>query len=555
MPGRVTPLSVLVHNPGTTPFGGNLQLHRSTGVASRPGAQLVRPCFLAPGSSRWVQFYPHIADNGQTWVLKWGRRLSERTEITAPRLGAPATVLLAASDTVLGARSKFKMFPDELFPPSVAATDALHAVLLDHMPRWGSQTQEAFADWVRCGGIVHVLRTPQGGAPAFRGRLAFLNSEHTRLRHGAGTVVQHATGAAQSSPGKLARTWPTPKLRTAEAPTVFAFDNSVLMALGRAIQPRHRWGIIHFLTLTYVLLATAVHYLLFRRTRGYATALGWTLALIVVFSAALGAVGRQGYGTHSTALSLAYARPVGDAEYNVTQWTSLFVRKGAAYELTHQSPHNLYATCEQHETVNAAIISGRDGRIVADIPQCSKRTFLHRGRMQGHALNVQILECRRTERLDGLRLNANADVVGTLLEAYAFCDGRFYELDGNSEGELALTRRKGTPNPMSIDEFLAPEKLGSAHLMGLSLSDETENWDADIRKIFQAILPSVIARAQGGTAAFRHYVETLPVAGQPRNVELFLFAAAPAGFKLMPEGFAQETGYTLYHVTLPLPED
>src|SRR5579864_6090604 len=56
-------LSVLVTNPQGRPFERTLELRESVTSGSTVGAALVEDVYIAPNSSRWVQFYPYVNDN------------------------------------------------------------------------------------------------------------------------------------------------------------------------------------------------------------------------------------------------------------------------------------------------------------------------------------------------------------------------------------------------------------------------------------------------------------------------------------------------------------
>ena len=89
--GRATPhsfnlLSVLVMNNGPTPFDGKLELCESIGGGRRVGAVLAEDLYVAPNSSRWIQFYPYVKEAYEEWWLQWGRRVGERSDVPRPVL-------------------------------------------------------------------------------------------------------------------------------------------------------------------------------------------------------------------------------------------------------------------------------------------------------------------------------------------------------------------------------------------------------------------------------------------------------------------------------------
>jgi len=165
VPGRFNLLSVLVVNSSDTPFDGTVNFYKSHGLGDRVGAIYPTPCYLSPLTTRWLQFYVFIDNPYDQWRLEWGRGPDDHHDLDPPKWGPPAQVLLSDSETVLSAVSGFKQFPDELFPPTVAATGGLDSLLLDHAPHWEPAKRQAFLNWLRAGGNVHLLMGADGRYP------------------------------------------------------------------------------------------------------------------------------------------------------------------------------------------------------------------------------------------------------------------------------------------------------------------------------------------------------------------------------------------------------
>src|SRR5450631_1541927 len=132
VPGRFNLLSVLVANPDAAPFDGTVNYYKSRGLAERVGAVYESPCYLSPMTTRWLQFYVYIDNRYDQWRLEWGRGPDDHHDVEAPKWGPPARVFLSDSGAPLDKVSAFKQFPEELFPPTVAATSGLDSLLLDH---------------------------------------------------------------------------------------------------------------------------------------------------------------------------------------------------------------------------------------------------------------------------------------------------------------------------------------------------------------------------------------------------------------------------------------
>jgi len=136
VPCRVNLLSVLMVNPSEVPFNGKVVLRKTDGAGQTVGGQHVQPCFLSPGASRWIQFYPYTNREEERWILQWRDGGRGRIELPVPRLEAPALVILSQSGNFLQGWAGIKSLPDDLFPTSVAATDGLDSVVLDYAPKW-----------------------------------------------------------------------------------------------------------------------------------------------------------------------------------------------------------------------------------------------------------------------------------------------------------------------------------------------------------------------------------------------------------------------------------
>jgi len=135
VPERFNLLSVLVANNSTEPFDGVVTLQKNQGLADAVGAAYEQPCYVAPFTERWIQFYPYIGMENN-WRLAWGKHRDEQASVDTPKQGPPARVFLFDPDNPIAAHSALRLFPDHLFPTSVAAADGLNSVVLDHAPRW-----------------------------------------------------------------------------------------------------------------------------------------------------------------------------------------------------------------------------------------------------------------------------------------------------------------------------------------------------------------------------------------------------------------------------------
>src|SRR5215469_7079634 len=386
VPDRFNVLSVLVVNSSMTPFDGTVNLFKTRAMEQRIGALYGSPCYVSPMMTRWVQFYVYIENQYDDWRLEWGHDAADRSDVPRPRWGPPARVLLSDSEITLSAVTAFKQFPEELFPPTAAAMDGLDTLLLDHAPRWEPAKRQAFLNWLRAGGKVHVLLRTDGQYPVFSDELSVLNSPQNQMRIGTGLVVRHAARAAEIRPEDIeAGEPPLRQFKSNENQQYMAYEtsDSFFRVLAQLNRRHYDWGWIYLLAIAYVGLIGPGNLLAGRKLRDYRLRILLLLATIGGFALIFNAVGRRGQGETSVIHSLSYARAIDGDTYNVTQWIDVFATHGAQYTIQHNAPHNLYGTGQDFEMVNGWIESGKGGRLTVDIPMFSRRALLHQAEMKG----------------------------------------------------------------------------------------------------------------------------------------------------------------------------
>ena len=347
---------------------------------------------------------------------------------------------------------------------------------------------------------------------------------------------------------------PMPQLHAGKEPVLERFENDVFMRLADFTQPKHDWDTIHLVALFYVALMSVGNYLLFRRSKGYAGSLLYSAGLIVVAALLLGAIGRRGYGEIASTHSLSVARPLAGNVYDVTQWYNAFTTNGGYYTFAHQSPHSVYSTCQDVEAVNAILQNGRDGKMLVDMPLYSQRSFLHRGKLNGHEGSVNVLEWPSAESLDGLVLSLGGEFAPLRGWSCAVYGERVYCLGWEGDRLRALGGE-----PLLLGDFLSRADLDlrrddDVAVQGPDFLPEETDIKTHIPVGYDELLKPLIAWSLGGTDAFSHYV-TYPGSGHETNeMQLFVFVPSPAGFRLVVDGLGTEEGYTLYHFAVGRPE-
>jgi hypothetical protein len=368
---RFVPLSILVNNPRPEAFDGELVLLRLGNQIEVVDAAVSEAVYVGPFGERWVQFYPYIANPGESFRLevRVKNRVLTETVIPGARQGWPARVLIEPASRQTRAATPIKRLPDVLFPPFVTATDGLQAVLLDAVPNWDEPRRQAFLDWLSLGGTAFVLQAAGGEFPRFPTNLAMLNGPLDQERYFAGRVIRVAktrgdltAEAAEEifkalpprmvsdTEGNLKELSPLDDDETDKAGAVANFGDpgdplsvgSFFSKLKALTKPEHNWPLLHLLFWLYLGLVFPGCYLLGKRTSDYRIVYVALLAIVAVFSVLFGVVGRRGYGEATTVNSVAIVRELPNGFASIAQWSNAFVTSGGTYRLTHDGQGTLF---------------------------------------------------------------------------------------------------------------------------------------------------------------------------------------------------------------------
>ena len=393
------------------------------------------------------------------------------------------------------------------------------------MPRWDAPRREAFLDWLRRGGIVHVIRGA-GGSPAFDGDLAPLNIAVPRERIGAGFVVRHEATRAECSEEFLTKAGFAPlAIKEGGNTVLYGFDHALLRGLAGLTRPEIKWWLIYILTLAYLGIIGPLHYRWSKRF-DYRISLGIFSGTVVVFALAFILAGRRGAGEVQVTNSLSIARALGDRRFDVMQWASAFATDGDFYKLTHPAPANLYSMTSDVESVNGRILNGRDGHFDVDIPLYSSRPFLHRGVMQGDDTSVQVIEWTGEK----IALQPGKDFPKGVSEVWGRLSASFVQF---KEAGGAWTWERKARAPQSESDVFKNDKLMAINMV--QYGDRT----LDMQTVLLPLMASVL-----GVEGFPNRT---PARALPRDqLQLFIYAPVPAGFHLLGKKFTREKGWVLY---------
>ena len=396
MQDRFAPVTLVVDNPGGEAYDGELRLHRSQFGGGRVGGYLVETIYLAPTTQRIVQFYPYMIDRQESWVLSWqGGQMT----LPSPRFAGPARILIA-DDALFDRGGAVKRFPVRSFPPMATATDCLAEVVLDHAPDWDAPRRQALLDWLKQGGVLHLLQGTDGRQPTFTSELAVLNEPSDEFAVGHGLVRRHAIGRSELNRDYV-RTQLDPPPRPVELTPEelerqrnpygvgyrypieqWQLTNGVFNQLKRMVKVKHNWAVIHLLSLSYVAVLFPGCFLLGREYRNVPITFGAIVGSTLLFGAAFYLVGNRGYGESTNVHAVALAEHVDGDRYDVMQWSSIFAISGGNYRFVHPGRSRLYSDATDNEQVGGTTTSGSAGRFEVDVPPYSTRIMAHKSLVQ-----------------------------------------------------------------------------------------------------------------------------------------------------------------------------
>jgi hypothetical protein len=600
---RFNLLSVLVANPSSEPFDGPLQLQKS--ITRRPvDAPLVETVYLAPHSSRWVQFHPYVKLDWEEWTVSWGPAAAGSVSLATPRRGKPACVLLDEGDSLATGGAALRSFPENLLPAHLTALDGLASVFLDHSPRWEEGRQQAFLDWVEHGGHVHLLKDPRGQFPRFTGNLRKLNTTAPRSRLGAGLIQRHDRERREVDlpyveqvlvPGRdpaeaaaaISAAPEMPPANSDESLLDWAWDGDDILfpALKKLSRPDHNWILIHLLSLAYLALLFPGCYLIGQqRHNDYRAVFGTLLGIVAMFSLVFLIVGRRGYGERTALHAVAIARLTPDGHYDVSQWSNAFAVDGGDYTFSHEGTGRIYSSCQDEEAVRGELVAGTQAHFTADMPPFSSRSFGHRALLDRQAVGgtsptdtpfaeaeppaddrarspvvVTNWKARLVARqdpppqfaaarfaapleriLEGLALAKQPGFPPEFRRIHAIHGRHVYSLTENA-GQLELKSHDGT-----VPTFLQLSRQNSIGLYSPPWS-ETDESPSDP---FDALFLPLVARACQISRQRDAYQFALP----EDRVRVLVYGPMPDTFFARTEQFAAQRGAVLYCFDVFLPE-
>jgi len=579
LPGQFNLLTLTVVNRSPAPFDAALTLRERDTFSGQP-QRLRHPVYLAPGQQQLIRLYPFIPNDNSSWSLSWpGQR--DAIALPDPPAGDPATVFVHSSADLSPPNAQLPSLPDLLFPPSTIGMGSLHALVLAHDPAWQDAQRRAFMAWLEAGGTLHIFPDATAGRPQFTGAMAPLNQPADAFSLALGHVRYHRDSPASSaSLDRLAATSPpcppTPRLARGESVHVMDPTGQLTGQLGAVVSPKIRWGLIYLLAFLYLGLVGPAHIIWGRARRSFLTSLGAFLAIVAVFSYAFLLVGRRGYDEKTIVHSLSHARLTSSGTWDVHQWATAFVTRGATYTFTYPAARVAFATSSSGSSGPPPLIEASPpGSLTADIPLFSSTGFFARFSQQGPSFDFKLASWQERRRPDTSQptlikdqdaeislnpsrgeeryLHLELELVGELppgtSQAFLLYEGSFYDMLINRSSEatsLVSGQRRpdlslGAHDPYS--QFVPPFFSGG---------DRSEPPDQRATRIYAAALPILLNHAALSTPGFEFTIDRPPPQGSARAT-LFLLAPTPPSF--LPtgdlEGLAE--GQTIFAIDLLKP--
>lgn len=576
---KMIPLSLLLSNNTPEVFDEVMFLNRQQFNGSKVGAPLIRKVYLTPYSSKWVQFYPYIIDQGQNnWSLNWGpasiysRKISSRRNVSTTNENAtrnPSRIILTSLDALSRSGIHFKQFPEELFPPSVTATDSLDEVILDHVPnRWEAARRSSFMDWLYQGGVLHLLPDSTGANLIFSSSMNELNAPFQYFRVGAGLVVRHEGKLKELNQEKLLLE--IEKVHEIELAGInisqslkekkkkrntnnqtnndYQFGDTnigFLQKLSSMTRPEHNWVMIYLMTFVYIFVIYPGCYLFNKRQKGYRNSLLFLLVAVALFSTIFWSIGKRGYGETTTMNSLIIAEPLQDGQYDLTCWINSFVTDGAEYQFSAVGEGVIFTTAQETEKIRGRIFNGVGGGFVVDIPPFSDRRFMYRIKSPYQRQNFEVIDYKIEK---DSTLSALAILVGSPLPEnitrIQVLHGRFlYDLkQSQEEGNTLLVLGKKRSSLSTWRSYLDSDSLTAPRF-------SYGNEEQEPSQIYESLYERLVLKKLN--IEKRRHLNNFT--GDLFRLKLFIYCDLPDEFKLKTDVQGVQQGRVLFANELALP--
>jgi len=530
---HINPLSAMISNPMPIPFDGVIKFQKINHMGSPIGAPLLKKIFLAPYATRWVQFYPYIRSSQEDWRLTWGKSPKQNTVIKVSSAKGRATVLLVSERPLLNrGRVRLPFFRENLFPPTVSATDGLAAVVINKIPEFTPLQRQAFHDWLYAGGRVFIIES-DGKFPEFGSDYPYLNIQGERADIGAGEVVKYSGNEILTA----AKLGVSGKIKVIDNQIYMQdISDSFFRKLRAQLKTNHNWILIFFISIVYGLMVTVVNFIIGRKSKRAWKPILFFLSMVTIFSLLLAWCGRRGYGEKSQIMALTYAKELEPGHFDLAQWMDIFVTEGDYYKITHENRNNIYADCQTNSSINAEIYNGKEGAFVVDIPLFSSMQLFHRT----DAFLAKALEVEATSSSNGdftsVSVVLSENFPRPILKIIAVVNGKVYPL---SIGILWNRYQcKSISNADDVSKYIRDWNNDGGFYNFYGGDEKPE-------KVFKSMIAPLIIRSRGGDKVIDDYYPTS--AAIDNKIDIYIMTPTPDEFKAKGDIIKKEKGYTLFH--------
>ncbi|GEM_PF-1406055 len=550
VPNKFNQLCVLLANDSEKPFDGTIILDRTMFQSSSFGAEYFQPVYIAPHSRKWIVFSPMLNSNCMDgWTVRWGKGKDDQFKVNNPDSGFPAIVFIG-TPTSLYSRPGMHVFPDMLFPSSVALTDGLDAAVIAEQPSLSPYQADAFMDWLSGGGLLYVIHGPDGKFPVFSGKLEALNKDANEFRINAGKVVKLPVPARNITfefMMKSGYVYPTVEKKKAEEDDYgyyYNYENyteQFQKFLQNRVKTDHNWPLIYISAVIYLILVAVVNLIIGRKSKDYRKPIIFFAVCLVGFSAMFAILGMRGYGEKSVVNDISYARSLGDGRFDVSQWFNVFVTSGDYYTITHPEELRYYASGTSYENTRDLIYNGKDGFFKTEIPLYSSVNIVHRGMIQLEKSGISVKKLKVGEdRINEFhfKLGESFDAI-KVMDVWAKYKNELNYMSKDSSGAYVNYSNQ------KFNEYI--RKWTQDHRY-MYYSHNTK--EDPLRIVKDTIVPALICTSRGGPGLPEREKYVKDRFTDSEAVEVFILAETPKAFQVSVTGFKGRHGYTLYHFSV-----
>lgn len=544
-PKTFLPFSFQVTNVSDNPWTGTFRLERAAGSRERIGLPIETEVSLQPNETRWVQVVPFFMDDFESWRLTWGPKDNHKNEYSNFKTGPRPTVLMIDQEQVVASGGVLRRMPEELFPTSITATDALRGVVLNRVPFWQGARLRAFQEWLQQGGRVYLLHDDNGKFPTFPQNMAFLNEAASRFAVGHGVVKRIPRKVDEIDINFARREIFNDEVsdprRSPMSTGVSDWHNreSVFAELREISKFERRWWLIYLAVIAYIGCLYPGCYRIGRdRPRVRDFYLAFT-ACVVVFSVLFMALGKIGGSAQNRMRSITLAQNLGQGGFDVAGWSVVANVNEGSFAFSHPGSGVTYATGQDAATFQGWIQFGRESKMSVAMPTSSTRTVMHRQRLTTEFGSPELTAFEDTElRLANLKFDIGDCFSEDILSAAAIYRNGIYELE--VEGATAQLPPRATRRSLLAE--LQPEdqwQLGTVRWMFFPKKIEEELSRA---QRYEKLLPFLIGESFGLTTG----VDLRKLRALGDDVRLLVVTPTPQELLSVSEDIPDQQGVTLF---------